>query len=108
MRVRARWTDNAKVGLRTIEEYLQERVDARRVYATIDAIFDAVDQVEAFPFSAPPWRASDDANFRRLVVEDYVVIYRVDDATSEARILSVRHQKQRPATLDDVLENDPG
>jgi plasmid stabilization system protein ParE len=96
------------MGLRTIEEHLQERVDARRLDAAIDAIFEAVDQVEAFPFSAPPWRATADANFRRLVVEDYVVIYRVDEATSEARILSVRHQKQRPAALDDVLENDPG
>lgn len=107
MRVAVHWTENAKRGLRTIEEHLEERVDERQVDATIESIFTALDRVRAFPFSAPPWRASDDASFRRLVVGDYVVIYRVEEKAAEARILSVRHQKQRPPTVEEVLPKEP-
>lgn len=107
MRVAVHWTDNAKGGLRAIQEYLEQRADERHVDATIESIFTALDQVQAFPFRAPPWRASDDANFRRLVVGDYVVIYRVEEKAAEARILSVRHQRQHPPTVDEVLSEEP-
>ena len=65
-------------------------------------ILQRIETLEELPWAAPAWRAVSDESFRRLVVGQHVVLYRVADPEGVVYILAVRHGMQRPLDGDEV------
>ncbi len=57
---------------------------------------------DLLPWAGPEWLVAADATFRRLVVEEHVVLYRVVAEEEAVVVLAVRHGRQRPLDPDDV------
>lgn len=91
------------------EDQLDEHVGDLQQRTTTDAarrlvlrVFDRLDAVADLPQSAPRWHAVEDAAFRRLVVDDFILIYRIDLEAGQIQVLSMRHGRQRPPAVDEV------
>ena len=76
---------------------MSDRRSQAAAQAMADRVFGRLRGVRSLPLSAPPWQPAQDDSFRRLVVDDYVLIYRVDVAREALFVLSLRHVRQRPA-----------
>ena len=91
-----RWTQYAVDQLDGLVDNLVERrgVDAARAVA--DRLLVRTRSLRDLPWSGPVWRPGQDDAFRRLVVDEYVVLYRVDVTTRVVFVLAVRHGRQEP------------
>ena len=100
--MKVKWTEFA---LAQFIDVVDRLVETRSVAARTrisGRVLQRVAALEDVPWSGPEWRPANDPTFRRLVVEDYVVLYRVSEADQSVYILSVRHGRQRPLDPDDV------
>jgi plasmid stabilization system protein ParE len=95
------WTDNAISGVREIGMF-QEELDPGKGKVIVNAIFDRVTEQLEFPEAAPVHPKAGDMRVRRLVFRRYVIIYRLLAEQGVFEVLSVRHQRQRPAELDEL------
>jgi len=98
------WSQRAEEQLDEHVEGVRERRGVGAARALVVRVFERLDAVGQLPESAPRWRAVVDPAFRRLVVDDYVVIYRVAPEDRVIQVLSFRHGRQRPVSVDDVAE----
>jgi plasmid stabilization system protein ParE len=89
------WTRFALDQLMEIADGLAER-NIDRARAVVQRVLARVGGLAELPWSGPPWRGGPDPTFRRLVVDDHVVLYRVVEATDSIYVLAVRHGRQRP------------
>lgn len=98
------WSQRAEEQLDEHVEDVRERrgVAPARVLAV--RVFERLDAVAVLPESAPRWRTVVDPAFRRLVVDDYIVIYRVAREEGCIQVLSFRHGRQRPVSADDIAD----
>ena len=95
------WTPNAIQNLREIAHHQEERSIGRGVALT-NAIFERLDALREFPYSAPRHPRMQDERVRRLVFQKHLVIYRVIEPQNELQILAVRHQRPRSLTPDEL------
>jgi plasmid stabilization system protein ParE len=100
--VRIRWTQYALAQFHGVLDGLMERRGAVASQQIADRILDRVGALEDLPWSAPAWKPARDESFRRLVVDEYVVLYRVVLAEELVYVLALRHGRQRPLEPDDV------
>jgi plasmid stabilization system protein ParE len=68
----------------------------------VERILGRVAGLADLPWTAPPWRAAADPSLRRMVVDDYVVIYRVVVSEPAVYVLAVRHGRLRPPDPGDL------
>ena len=76
--MKLRWTQYASDQLDAVVDNLLERrgLDAARLVT--DQLLHRARRLRELPWSAPKWVAGQDETFRRLVVDDFVILYRVD------------------------------
>jgi plasmid stabilization system protein ParE len=96
-----RWAESANAGFHAVLDFTAER-NERKAERLAHAVLERLEQLKTLPLTAPPWRLASDPSFRRLVIEQVVVVYRVPPDSGEIVILSVRHSRQRPVELTDV------
>jgi plasmid stabilization system protein ParE len=71
--VKVQWTQHALDQVTDLGDDLYER-SPDRAQAVLERILDRVGALAELPWSGPPWKAVADPTFRRLVVDDYIVI----------------------------------
>jgi len=98
---RIEWTDTALERVQEQSDFLAVR-SAKKATSMINRIFDRVEQLAAFPRLGPEWPRGQHPDLRQLVVEDYLVIYSVDDASETVSILTVRSARQKPIGPDEL------
>jgi plasmid stabilization system protein ParE len=100
--VKVRWTEYALDQLLVIVDALGEHRSARSQKQILDRLLQRIHVLGDLPWSGPEWRPANDASFRRLVVDEHVVLYRVSESEATVFILAVRHGRQRPLDPEDV------
>ncbi len=95
------WTSNATSALQEMAQSREDREVGRGV-ALVDAIFDRVDALRQFPWSAPRHPRAGDERIRRLVLRQHIIVYRVIEVRELVEVLAIRHQRQRPLTPDEL------
>ena len=101
--MQVRWTKYAARCLNDVVDNIVERRGKASAKAVVRRLFDATERLMALPRTAPPWRPANDERYRRLVVDDHVVIYRVDEPDS-ILVLAMRHGRRRPLEPSDISE----
>lgn len=97
-----RWTQYAVDQLDVLVDNLVERRGVEAVKQTTDRLFQRVQTLSDLPWSGPEWVPAQDETFRRLIVDEYVVLYRVDKLQQRVFVLAIRHGRQRPLDPIDV------
>lgn len=100
--MRVRWTQYALDQLQAVVDRLQEQRKAAARQRILDHLMRRVRALGDLPRSAPRWRPAGDDTFRRVVVEDYVLLYRIVEDEDSIYILAVRHGRQHPLDPSDV------
>jgi len=101
---RLQWSEHARDSLRDIRDHYEERRTGSG-FKVARAIIQSIERLRALPYLAPRHPRLGDPTTRRKVSGRHVVIYRVREEIEEVQILSVRHQRQREPTLEE-LEQD--
>jgi len=102
MTLHIEWSMRAANQLQDHVDNLQERASSAVAKRVVLRVFERLDAVAELPESAPRWSAVDDPTFRRLVVDDFVVFYRIEQEKRQIQVLAVRHGRQRPPTPSEV------
>jgi plasmid stabilization system protein ParE len=102
--VKVKWTNFAADQLNEIVDGLVERKGHATARAVARRILERIERLCGLPRSAPRWLAVSDESFRRLVVGNHIVLYRVAENEGIIYILAVRHGRQRPLDGDEVPE----
>ena len=97
-----RWTQFASDQLDELVDACNERRGLEAAVGLAKRIASRVRKLREFPRAAPPWRPAQDEAFRRLVVGDIVVLYRIVEDENLIYVLAVRHGRQRPPKPADV------
>jgi plasmid stabilization system protein ParE len=97
-----RWTDAAEAQLDEILHDLEARRSLPVRRRLLVHLLGRIGALAETPWAAPPWRATSDASFRRLVVDHHVVIYRVLEDEGTVFVLAVRHGRARPLDPEDL------
>lgn len=100
--MRVRWTQYALDQLQVVVDRLQEQRSAAARRRILGHLMQRVGALGDLPRTAPRWRPAGDDTFRRLVVEDYVLLYRIAEDEDCVYILAVRHGRQHPLDPSDV------
>jgi plasmid stabilization system protein ParE len=96
------WSMRAEDQLDQHVANLKDRVSTAAAKRMVMRILDRLEDVAELPRSAPRWTSGPDPTFRRLVVGEFVVIYRVDEDNQQIQVLSLRHGRQRPPDPEEV------
>ena len=111
MRYRVVTSASAVAALEEQAMYLREQgAPEDRVAGWLRRMLDAVDALEKWLHRhGVAHDVSDAIGFvvRRLYVDDYGVLYRVDDAAGVVEILAVRHGRRRPWTGGTAASDEP-
>ncbi len=75
---------------------------ARRV---VDDLLARVEVLAEYPRIGPVFSTESGPDLRRLILDEYVVVYQVQEAKGRVSVIAVRHSRQRPLTMED-LEDD--
>lgn len=104
MKLSIQWTARA---LTRVEELLDfiARKDPAAARRRIGQLFDGLSALAQSPRLGKPHPRSSDPDLRRLVVRDYVVVYRVDEEASLVTVLTVRHRREQATTLNEVEDD---
>ena len=100
MKYRVRMSPAVLEALQRQVAFLREQGAAlTRVDAWLDDLLAAVDTLEQMPWRYPVAEAMSQAfggQVHRLLRGDYVLLFRVDDATATVELLAFRHGRQAP------------
>ena len=77
--MQVRWTKYAARCLSDVVDNIVERRGKAAARAIVGRLFGAVERLSALPWTGAPWRPADDERYRRLVLGEHVLIYRVDE-----------------------------
>lgn len=102
--MKVRWTLHALEQMDALFERVVELRGEAACGEFRDQILERVGSLARLPWSAPRWGTEHDLTFRRLVVRDHVVFYRIAELDDAVYILAVRHGRQRPLEPDEVPE----
>lgn len=100
--MQVRWTEFALDQLEQLVDQLAERRREPVRRRMVQHLMERVGALADLPWSAPPWRPAGDDSFRRLVVDEHIVLYRVIETEEAVFILAVRHGRERPPEPGDV------
>jgi plasmid stabilization system protein ParE len=100
--MKVKWTQHAVEQLDALVDNLAERASPAVAQRVAGRLLDGVGRLAELPRSAPVWRPAADPDFRRLVVDAYVVLYRIAESEQLVYVLAVRHGRQRPPQPSDV------
>jgi plasmid stabilization system protein ParE len=95
------WTKTAQDGLTEVVDFAEKRSLTHAEEVAL-MVLDRLEHLRALPRTAPAWRLSSDPSFRRLVIGDVVVVYRLVEKGETLILLSVRHGRRRPVTMAEV------
>ena len=97
-----RWTQYAVGQFDALVDNLEERRGLEAARAATQRIMERVRSLRELPRSAPAWPPANDESFRRLVIDGFVVLYRVVDSKRVVFVLSIRDGRQRPLEPGEV------
>lgn len=105
MTIRVMWTATA---LRRVEEIGDHIAEERPSAAAklVSRLFDAVERAAEFPRSAPMYGLANTETIRQLAVPPYLVYYKILDSDKSIAVLTVRHQRQRRAPIEDETDHE--
>ena len=102
--MRIKWTSFAVDQLNAAIDNVLDRQGALGARAAANRILDRVAVLSTLPRSAPAWRPAGDESYRRLVTDDYVILYRISESDGTVFVLAIRHGRQRPLQPTEVPE----
>ncbi len=97
-----RWTEYALAQLLVLVDHPATHRGPAAQKRIIIHLLTRVAALADLPWAGPEWRVAADATFRRLVVDEHVVLYRVVAEEEAVVVLAVRHGRQRPLDPNDV------
>jgi plasmid stabilization system protein ParE len=89
----------------TVIRELAEYRGARAQKRILEHVLKRVRALADLPWAAPEWMPAGDPSFRRLAVEEYVLLYRIVAEDQAIFILAIRHGKKRPLEPDEIPES---
>ncbi len=72
----------------------------------VDEILARVEALEDYPRLGPVFSEDYGPYLRRLILGDHIVFYRVQESRRRISIITVRHARQRPLSLEDLLADE--
>ena len=95
MAYRVLWSDSAKDRINQFYDFIAEDnpAAARRV---IQDLLDRVEALAEHPRLGRRLSEAVDPSLRKLVIGDYIVAYRVNEARQTVWVVAVRHHRERP------------
>jgi plasmid stabilization system protein ParE len=100
--MRVEWTEYALGELLVAVDELIAHRGARAQKRILDHVLERVRALADLPWAGPEWKPGGDVSFRRLVVEDHVLLYRVMEKENVVFILAFRHGRRRPVEPGEV------
>jgi addiction module RelE/StbE family toxin len=88
------WTATALARVRDLADFIATK-DTEAARRKIDRLFDGVAALGKTPWLGRAHPRVSDLSIRRLIVEDYIVIYRVSDESKAITVLTVRHGREK-------------
>lgn len=98
------WTERALTRTEELLDFIAGKSSAAARRA-VDTLFDGVGALAQNPRLGRPHPRSNDQKLRRIVLREYIVIYRVEDASELVTILTVRHHREKSVDLEEVDED---
>ena len=95
------WSASALDRLLEILDFIA-RENPRSATRTVDEILERVEMLADFPRMGPVFSDESGPDLRKLVLDDYLVVYLVRDEKRVISVIAVRHSRQRPMTLADL------
>jgi toxin ParE1/3/4 len=95
------WSDSALERIAEILDFIAEENPATAQRAVED-LRGGVRRLADLPRLGRPLSDEMDPNLRRLVLGDYVILYRIHEASQTITIASVRHFRQRSLAGEEV------
>ena len=105
MSVELFWSDRAKLRMIEIGDFIAER-DPALAFRTITSLFDRVAVLAEHPRMGIVFPGSPTDNVRVKYFDNYRVFYLFDSSAPRVTILTVRHGRQAPLSLERVLDDD--
>jgi len=95
------WSDSALERITEILDFIatENRAAARRI---VDDLRDRVQRLADHPRLGRPLSDEMDPDLRRLVLGDYVVLYRIHEISQTIAIVAVRHFRQHSLRGEEV------
>ena len=107
MSYRIQWSATALDRLIKILDFI---ADDRPASASkvVDDLLAQVETLAQFPNRCPAFGEGSDPELRKFTDGKYIVVYRVQEARRVISVIAVRHGRQQPLTLEDILEDEKG
>jgi len=70
----------------------------------VDDLLARVEVLAEFPRIGPVFSEESGPSLRRLILDDYIVVYRIQEARQVVSIIAVRHSRRKPLTLEDLAD----
>jgi toxin ParE1/3/4 len=98
---RVLWSDSAQERITKIFDFIAEKnpTVARRV---VEDLLDRVEALAAHPRLGRPLSDEMEVDLRRLVLGDYVIVYRLQETRQTVLIIAVRHHRERSLPGEEV------
>ena len=109
MTIELAWSDRALRRLEELGDFVAQR-DPAAAARLVETLFDQVGRLADFPRMGRVFRGATTDSVREMLFGQYKVYYLLEEANPGGRpervtILTVRHSREAPASLDAVLDD---
>ena len=95
------WSASALDRLIEILDFIAQE-NPKAASRTVDEILERVEILAEFPRMGPAFSEESGPDLRKLILDDYLVVYQVRQGKRVVSVIAVRHSRQRPLTLEDL------
>ena len=103
MSYRVQWSASALDRLIEILDFIAKDRPGAAV-KVVDDIQARVEILADFPRMGPVFSADSGPDIRRLILGNFIVVYQIREPKNEVSIIAVRDSRQRPLTLEELLD----
>ena len=80
--------------LRNIYEYIDDELKQKKsAIKLINLISDKIKILEVFPFAFELYKKEENSEYRKFIVKDYIIIYKINLKERKIKILHIYNQK---------------
>ena len=97
------WSATALDSLLDILDFIAEENPAAAA-RTVDDLLERVEVLVEYPRLGVAFSEESGPDLRRLILDKYIVVYQVLETRQTISVTAVRHSRQRPLTLEDLMD----